>query len=43
MGSSDEKKIREKVRKIKLAREIKLQACIMQGQMNLEGKRITIF
>lgn len=43
MGSSDEKKIREKARKIRVAREIRLREGIKEGQRNLEGKKVTVF
>ena len=43
MGSSDEKKIMERARKIRVAREIKLREGIKEGQRNLEGKKVTVF
>jgi len=43
MGLSDEKRIREKARKIRVDREIRLREAIKEGQRNLEGKKVTVF
>jgi len=43
MGSADEKKIGDKIRKIKLARSIRLYNGIEPGQRNLKGKKVMDF